>query len=116
MFTGLDKFRKQSFWENHHTINFDTIYERHTYTVFAVFVTTATAEEGFSYHLFEDAADEAEFDHFVSACKALADYDTGITPQYGDKLICLSTCEYSQFNGRLVVAAVRDEINENQAV
>ena len=26
---------------------------------------------------------------------------------YGDKLICLSTCEYSLDNGRLVVAAVR---------
>ena len=33
--------------------------------------------------------------------------DTGITPVYGDKLICLSTCEYTLDNGRLVVAAVR---------
>ena len=34
-------------------------------------------------------------------------YDTGITPQYGDKLITLSTCEYSQKNGRLVIVAKR---------
>ena len=54
------------------------------------------------------AADEAEFDDFVSSCKSLSLYDTGITPQYGDKLICLSTCEYTRTNGRLVVAAVRD--------
>lgn len=108
MFAGLDNFRSRSFWETHPTIHFDTLYERHTYTVFAVFATTASVGEGFSYHLFEDAADQAEFDEFVATCKALSDYDTGITPQYGDKMICLSTCEYSQVNGRLVVVAVRD--------
>lgn len=115
MFTGLDKFRKQSFWEENHTINFDTLYERHTYTVFAVFTTTASVGEGFAYHLFENAADEEEFDDFVATCKSLSFYDTGITPKYGDKMICLSTCEYSQINGRLVVMAVRDEPNEKQA-
>ena len=108
MFTGLDKFRKQSFWEEYHTIDFDTLYERHAYTVFAVFTTTASVGEGFAYHLFDNAADEAEFDDFVATCKSLSFYDTGITPKYGDKMICLSTCEYSQLNGRLVVMAVRD--------
>ena len=32
-------------------------------------------------------------------------YDTGITADYGEKLLTLSTCEYSQENGRLVVVA-----------
>ena len=54
-----------------------------------------------------DAANEKEFNDFVSTCKKLSFYDTGITPVYGDKLICLSTCEYTLENGRLVVAAVR---------
>ena len=39
--------------------------------------------------------------------KKLQIYETGITPVYGDKIICLSTCEYTRDNGRLVVAAVR---------
>ena len=34
-------------------------------------------------------------------------YDTGVTAEYGDKLITLSTCEYSAQNGRLVVVAKR---------
>jgi len=54
-----------------------------------------------------DAENEEEFNEFVSTCKKLALYDTGITPVYGDKLICLSTCAYHTENGRLVVAAVR---------
>ena len=108
MFAALDKFRKEDFYKEYPTIRFDTLYERHTYTVFAVFTTTASVGKGFAYHLFEDAAEESEFEEFVSTCKSLSLYDTGITPVYGDKLICLSTCEYSNTNGRLVVAAVRD--------
>ena len=72
-----------------------------------VFKTSANLGEGFSYHKFVDAANAQEFDEFVSTCKKLAFYDTGITPVYGDKLICLSCCEYTLDNGRLVVAAVR---------
>jgi len=108
MFAGLKKFRDQEFWESYQTIIFDTLYEHHSYTVFAVFTTTASIGQGFAYHQFENAADAEEFDSFVSTCKALSLYDTGITPKYGDKMICLSTCEYSQANGRLVVMAVRN--------
>lgn len=35
----------------------------------------------------------------------MALYDTGVTAEYGDKLITLSNCEYSQTNGRMVVVA-----------
>ena len=72
-----------------------------------MFKTSASLGKGFSYHQFVDAEDEADFNEFVSTCKNLAFYDTGITPKYGDKIICLSTCEYTLTNGRLVVAAVR---------
>lgn len=107
MFRDLSSYQKKSFWESHDTIIFDTLYERHTYKIFAVFRTTATIGEGFSYHQFINAANEAEFDEFVATCRSLALYDTGIVPEYGDKLICLSTCEYTQANGRFVVVAMR---------
>ncbi len=107
MFAALRYYTKQSFWAEHPTIQFDTLKEHHTYKIFAVFKTTATAGQGFRYHDFIQAADEAEFDKFVADCKRMSFYDTGITPKYGDKMICLSTCEYTQTNGRLVVAAVR---------
>jgi len=107
MFEDLTKFERKSFWEEYPSIRFDTIYEEHTYEVFAVFKTTASVGQGFEYHNFLEAATEEDFDWFVRQCKSLALYDTGITPEYGDKLISLSTCEYSQPNGRLVVVAVR---------
>lgn len=41
----------------------------------------------------------------MDECKSLSLYDTGVTAEYGDKLITLSTSEYSRTNGRLVVVA-----------
>ena len=88
-------------------IRFETLTEHHTYEIFAVFKTTATVTKGFPYHNFIDAQDAEVFDDFIEGCLSRSLYDTGIVPQYGDKVICLSTCEYSQVQGRLVVCAVR---------
>ena len=107
MFAGLNAYTSKDAWDKNNLIFFDTLNEYHTYKIFAVFKTSANVGEGFSYHKFVDAANEQEFNEFVSTCKKLSFYDTGITPVYGDKLICLSTCEYTLDNGRLVVAAVR---------
>ena len=57
------------------------------------------------YYEFTDAENASEFDAYVAKCKELSLYDTGVSAEYGDKLISLSTCEYSRNNGRLVVVA-----------
>ena len=107
MFAALLNYREESFWAEHRYISFDTLYRHDTYEVFAVFKTTASIGEGFAYHEFEMAGSEGEFNTFVDTCLELSFYDTGIRPVYGDKLICLSTCEYTLINGRFVVMAVR---------
>lgn len=107
MFADLHLYLEKETWDNNSLIFFDNLYEYHTYKIFSVFITTASLGQGFSYHQMEYAASEEDFDEFIATCKELALYETGITPKYGDKIICLSTCEYSQDNGRLVVAAVR---------
>lgn len=107
MFADLGKFKRQNFWESHRYIQFDTLREYGTYEIVAVFRTHAGGEDAFRYHMFVDAADAAEFDAFVARCKELALYDTGVEAEYGDKLITLSTCDYSRSNGRLVVVAKR---------
>lgn len=107
MFAQLDKYKKKSFWQDHQLFYFDTLYERHTYQVFAVFKTTANLGEGFTYHLFDDAANKEEFDAFIAQVHKLQFYNTGVTAEYGDKLLTLSTCEYTQDNGRFVVVAKR---------
>lgn len=108
-FTGLMKYRNKSFWEGHKTITFDTLTDRHQYEVIAVFKTVVYTDssDSFKYYEFTDAENASEFDAYVAKCKELSLYDTGVSAEYGDKLISLSTCEYSRNNGRLVVVAKR---------
>ncbi len=96
-----------AYYQKHKYIYFDTLYEQHTYQIFAVFQTSGTYGVGFPYHLFVNADSEEEFDEFIATCKSLSEYRITLTPKYGDKIICLSTCSYHVNNGRLVVAAVR---------
>lgn len=107
MFGQLDKFQDPHFRQENPYIYFDTLTALHTYEIISVFLTTATIGEGFAYHQFVNAEDETAFNHFIDMCKELELYSTGVEASYGDKLICLSTCEYSQSNGRLVVVAKR---------
>ena len=109
MFADLDKFTDKSFWENHKTITFNALTQRQTYEIIAVFkIATGTGSESeFKYYSFTDASSPEEFEDYISKAKSKALYDTGITAEYGDKLLTLSTCEYTNHNGRLVVVAKR---------
>ena len=107
MFAGLMKFKDKSFWEKHKTVSFDTLTDRQTYEVIAVFKTVVYTDspESFKYYQFINAETAEDLTAYVEKCKELSLYDTGVTAEYGDKLLTLSTCEYSRTNGRLVVVA-----------
>lgn len=59
----------------------------------------------FRYYYFINAKNEEEYKYFIDECKKISLYDTGIEAQYGEQLLTLSTCEYSQKNGRFVIVA-----------
>lgn len=105
MFGALEDFKSQSFYEEHRTIQFDTLTEQAEYEIVAVFKTVAYSSAGFRYYDFVDAESEEDFNAYIAKCRELTLYDTGVTAEYGDGLITLSTCEYSAQNGRLVVVA-----------
>ena len=107
MFSDLERFKKKEFWEEHKTFRFDTLYVKQTYEVIAVFKTAVYtgSENEFKYYQFVDAAVQEQFDGYIQRAKEKAFYDTGVSAEYGDKLITLSTCEYSGQNSRLVVVA-----------
>ena len=105
MFADLCKYEREDFYQEHPTIHFDTLSSLGKYEIVAAFKTVAYSEDGFKYYHFVNAEDENAFDAFISQCKALALYDTGVSTKYGDKLLTLSTCEYSRTNGRMVVVA-----------
>lgn len=107
MFSDLCKYAEEAFYQEHKIIRFDTLDSFGEYEVVAAFKTVAYSENGFKYYHFVRAEQEEDFNEYIAKCKELAMYDTGVTAEYGDQLITLSTCEYSQPNGRMVVVAKR---------
>lgn len=109
MFCDLEKFKSQDFWQEHKTISFSTVTDRYEYEIISVFKTFVYSDspEVFKYYHFANAETSEDFSAYIDRCKELALYDTGVSAEYGDKLITLSTCEYSRTNGRLVVVAKR---------
>lgn len=106
MFSGLMKYTDKDFYESHKTIRFDTLTEKCNYEIIAAFKVVYTdSSESFKYYQFVNADSVDEFNAYINKCKELALYDTEVTAEYGDKLITLSTCEYSRNNGRMVVVA-----------
>lgn len=109
MFADLCSYKSSDFWQTHPTIRFDTLDGFGVYEIVAVFKTVVYAQNGFRYFDFMDLDDPARFDAYIAQCKALSLYDTGVEAIYGDKLITLSTCEYSRENGRMIVVARKVE-------
>lgn len=107
MFSRLLDYKKQSFYEEHKTITFNTIYGDDEYEIVSVILGRALYEneEGFRYYGMIDPASKEEFDEYMENIHKLEIYDTGVEASYGDELLILSTCEYSQTNGRLAIIA-----------
>ncbi len=103
MFGELENYKSKEYYNAHKIIKFYTMKEKAEYEIIAVFKTVVYT--GFQYYKFYDAENEREFNTFIQKCKELSFYDIEKTVVYGDKLITLSTCEYSNQNGRLVVIA-----------
>lgn len=109
MFAQLDNYKKHSFYENHKYIKFYSYYNgitiEKTYEIAIAFKTVVYSDKGFKYYNYTNFSDVQELNDFIENCRKLEFYNTGIDINYGDKLITLSTCEYSQKNGRIVVVA-----------
>lgn len=107
MFKDLIKYKQEAFYKAHSTIHFSTLYEQQAYEIIAVILSQVfrKSDDVFKYYQIEHINTPDAFETYVDNVKQLALYDTGVTAEYGDRLIVLSTCEYSNENGRLAVIA-----------
>ena len=107
MFGNLDEYEKEKYYKKHSTIQFDTIYEKGTYEIMYVFRSRVYSEGDvvFKYYQFIDCYSEQEFYSNMKEMANLSLYDTGVTAEFGDKLLTLSTCDSSVDGGRFVVVA-----------
>ena len=111
MFGELENYKKEDFYKSHKYINFYTLEADIKYEIFAVFRTTLYKNNTFKYYQNIELDNEEDYTRFINKCYELSYYDTGIKPNFKEKLITLSTCDYTTKNSRLVVVA-REIIGE----
>lgn len=110
MFSIIEDYMKQSYWQEHRYIGFDTMNGYGIYEV-AICAKVDLQEDQFNYIESVDFASQEEFDFYIAQFMELSRFDTGVQLSYGDKLLLISTCETNYEDGRCVVIAkkVSDE-------
>ena len=106
MFQNLMNYVSEDYYKAHPTVRFTTISEDATYEIISVFLSRVyyiNETDVFRYYYFINANTKGEFDYYINESKKASLYDTGKTAEYGDQLLTLSTCEYSEEDGRLAV-------------
>lgn len=105
MFGELENYKDKKYYNAHKVIKLITQSEIRAYEIVTVFKTTVYEENEFKYYEFINYKTQQQLNTFINQCESKAFYNTGVKCTEGDKLITLSTCEYSSKNGRLVVVA-----------
>lgn len=107
MFGELDNYKEEAFFQEHREMQLYTEEGVRTYEVIAVFLSQVyrKTDQVFKFYQFFQADTQEEFDNFYENIKAMSLYDTGVTAEYGDHFLTLSTCSYHVEQGRFVVVA-----------
>lgn len=108
-FAPVKQYQDIEFYKEHPVVEFNTIYGKGLYKVFAFGIINADASgyyqdptlypEGdtFNYHDYSDMG-EAEFEAFIQEVNRRSFFKTDVDIQPGDKIITLSTCDTTIIN------------------
>ena len=110
MFNCLLNYQNKDYYEQHKTIKITTENEEREYEIVSVFksrIFYKNEKNVFRFYYTFGFKNENEYNNYIENVKGIQLYDTGITANYGEQLVTLITCEYSQQNGRMVVVGKR---------
>lgn len=113
MFGSLDSYANEDYAKEHQEIIYDLIqtdgsYKRLTFEVMAAFysrIYSVDEKNVFRYYYSTDLSDPDAFQYYIEEVLSASLYDLGVTAEYGDRLLTLSTCSYHTEDGRFVVVA-----------
>lgn len=112
MFGNLKNYKQNvEFYEENPLVRFSTESTTYEYLIYGFFVTNALEKQdsnGVVFHYqdyIETMADEATFDWYMDMVYERNQIISPVDVEYGDKLLCLSTCSNEFSNSRFVVFA-----------
>lgn len=114
MFGNLTDYEDLNFYKDHKQITLYTEECRRSYEIISVFRSQVYKKKDtvFKYYKFFQANTQEEFEDFYQNIKNLSQYDTGVTAEFGDRFLTLSTCVYHVEQGRFVVVAKEAESSD----
>lgn len=103
-FTPLLNYKKKSFFDNHSEIELATVNGDYKFKIFSVYVTDTNF-----FYIDTNFETSKEFTDFENSVKSKSVYDTGVNPGQNDTILTLSTCDYTQNEGRFVIHAILEK-------
>lgn len=104
MFAEIQKYDSREFYQAHPLIEFDTLTEQGTYEIIGAFKRPAgELDESFKKMLLAET--EEDYQNLMEYIKQWQFYDTNTEAVWPEPLITLTTCEYTQKDGRFFVIA-----------
>lgn len=107
MFGELKHYLEDNFWNEHRTVEFDTLYDKGVYEIVAVCLAEVgyQDDEAFKYYQVHNIQSKNDFKSYKSNIKMLSVFGGDVDIAYGDKLLTLSTCNSYTEDGRLFLIA-----------
>lgn len=108
MFADLWKYKDKNFYDSNSIIKIATEEGENDYEIIFAFKSRVFYQDEknvFRFYNYYNFENENQYNEYINNCRKIQLYDTGKNATYGEQLITLITCEYSQENGRFVVVA-----------
>jgi len=104
MFSDLLEYSDPAYLDTHPIIELETAAGCKTYRIFAA----ASVSETDAWYQNTGFADADTYDRSIRELLAVACYETGLVPTYGQQLLTLSTCDNTDDATRFLVVAAED--------
>ena len=114
MFGRLDSFAALNFMKMHPLARFDTIYENRLYVPFAAFTASMKPGDSHYFDVRQFVFDETRFELFTLKMISRSALKLPVDVRYGDKLLLLVTCDYTNREGRFILALRRLRPDEDE--
>lgn len=111
-FASLLNYRSIDYFKKHPVIQYDSLYEKHLWKIYAVIITNGSTESDNGYFFdftFNNCSDTC-YEEYIEELDKRKLYDTGVDLLPTDTILTLCTCTYEYDDARLLVIArmVRD--------
>lgn len=103
MFASLIKFKNKEYFDEHQSVEFITPNEKAIYHIICV----AKVKADDSWYSFIDDLGEDDYNEKIKELYSKSLYRSNYEFGYNDEFLTLSTCEYSQNDGRLILICVK---------